>query len=634
MSEKAPPPKKLSVTGEFLSRNADRDPRLGIVLRIANLLSAQVSLDELIALIMAGCSELLDAERSTLFLLSDDGRHLWSKFAQGDEIKEIRMLVGEGIAGWVAQTGRPVNIKDVYRDHRFDPEWDKKSGYRTRSMLCQPIRNRDGDIVGVAQVLNKRDGYFTVDDAMMLRTIMAMAAISLVNARLYSALLARNVELVQAQRDLEARIREIDLLYIVERDASAAADLDEALATLLGRLQQTLPCATIQVALHTDSGALITHRRRAMAGAGVEVLRFERPVGFTGRAMRTGADIDLAALDELSIAELARSEQLEATDSGLCLRLVSGERVVGTMGFYGWIRGGDIPAHERKLMALVAARAARFIATRQDQREAEREHRLAALGGAIATIVHDFKTPMTIASGYAQMMVRTDDKGRRADMSAQVLKQLDRVKEMSHDVLAFARGQTELLIQKVHLNDFEAESRELLQQVFDDTTIELEVIPNYRGVARFDRLKLLRVVQNMARNAREAMEMAGDRPHRFRFIIDLEDDEVVMTFSDTGTGVPRGFRHRMFDAFETHGKKDGTGLGLAMAKRVAILHGGSVAYHDTPGGGATFEVRIQRETRQPSREVHRKPTVPAKAAPAAEEEVPPPLPVAADASPN
>lgn len=589
--------KKLSVTGEFLSRNADRDPRLGIVLRIANLLSAQVTLDELIALIMAGCSELLDAERSTLFLLSDDGQHLWSKFAQGDEVKEIRMRAGEGIAGWVAQTGRPVNVKDVYKDRRFDPDWDRRNGYRTRSMLCQPIRNRDGDIVGVAQVLNKRDGYFTVDDAMMLRTIMAMAAISLVNARLYSALLARNVELVQAQRDLEARIREIDLLYIVERDAGAAADLDEALAILLGRLQQTLPCAVIEVALAAGEGAVVCHR--LVSDGEPQVLRFERLRGFVRAVLSGRKDVDLADMSAVEIADHCRASQLEPVTSGLSFQLGDGESTVGALSFWGWGRGAKIPQHERKLMALVAGRAARFIVTRLRQEEAEREDRLAALGGAIATIVHDFKTPMTIASGYAQMMVRTDDAERRKEMSHHVLKQLDRVKQMSHDVLAFARGQSDLLIQKVHLNDFIAEAEELLQQVFADSGIELEVSANYRGAARFDRLKLLRVVQNMGRNARDAMTAQSQGfGHRFRFIVDLEDDDLMLTFSDSGTGVPREFRHRMFEAFATHGKKDGTGLGLAMVKKVAQAHGGTVSYHDTLGGGATFEVRIRRETFQ------------------------------------
>ncbi len=632
--------KSLTATGEFLERNANRDPRLGIVLRIANLLSAQVTLDELIALIMSGCTELLNADRSTLFLLSDDGQYLWSKYAQGNEVHEIRMRVGEGIAGWVAQTGRPVNIKDVYKDHRFDKEWDLRNDYRTRSMLCQPVRNRAGDVIGVAQVLNKSTGYFTVDDAIMLRTIMAMAAISLVNARLYNALLARNMELVQAQRDLQARMREIDLLYVIERDASSAADVDEAIGILLRRLQQTVPCELVQVALTAEDGSIIAHRLHAR-GAEVERVRFEQPTGFIGIVLRRTSELALDSMVDVEILQAAQAEHMDPPGNGLCIRLEDDQRSLGVMSFYGRGSGPQIADLDRKLMALVASRAARFIARRLALTQAERENRMAALGGAIATILHDFKTPMTVASGYAQMMVRTEDKARRKEMAQTVVKQLDRVNQMSREVLSFARGHTELLLQKVHINDFVTEAEELLGQVFAKSGVAYAIEANFKGAARIDRLKLLRVVQNMSRNAREAMTMV-ERPegHRFHFVIDHEDGELVFIFSDTGTGVAPEFRHRMFEAFETHGKKDGTGLGLAMVKRFAESHGGSVEYRDTPGGGATFEVRIRRGTGPDTNEQDqvdpkhaRKPAAAApKPAPeriGAESDIPPALPAAA-----
>ena len=132
-----------------------------------------------------------------------------------------------------------------------------------------------------------------------------------------------------------------------------------------------------------------------------------------------------------------------------------------------------------------------------------------------------------------------------------------------------------------------------------ETDVAIEVHANYRGTARFDRLKLLRVVQNMARNGCDAILQLDKetRDGRFSFVIDEENDGLVMTFSDNGVGVPVEFRHRMFEAFETQGKKDGTGLGLAMVKQFATAHGGSVAYMEKDGGGATFEIRIRKVTR-------------------------------------
>lgn len=598
----------LSQTGEFLERLFERDPRLGTVLRIASLLSAPLSLDELLELIMDGLSELLDAERSTLYLLSDDGDHLWSQVLQGDEVISIRIRVGEGLAGWVAQTGRPVNVKDAYQDPRFDARWDRDSGFRTGSMLCQPLRNRDGNIIGVAQSINKKgSGYFTVDDEMMMRTIMAMAAISVVNGQLYRSLLARNFELRHAKQELQERVREIDLLYAIERQVAQQDTLEAAVATLLEQLQEALPCSVVQVALKASGGAMLVHRLRAGSDA-VELLRFERALGFAGRTLRSSQSLEVADLKTEVQLHLCEEEGLGVEpDSGLCVPLKARGETLGALCLFERVaHGGGFDDDDVKLVELVGGQTARVVARLQAREKAEREERLASLGGAISGILHDFRTPMTITSGYVQLMAKTDDPAKRADMAATVLKQLERVTGMTRDVLGFARGTQSLFIQRVHLNDFATEAAELVAQVFQNDPVQTEVLARYKGAARFDKLKGMRVVQNLARNSREAMSALPDdhtRPLRFSLVIDKEDSELVLTFSDTGPGVAPEFRHRMFDAFATQGKKDGTGLGLAMVQQFADAHGGEVTYHDTPGGGATFEVRIAVETVSPSQAV-------------------------------
>lgn len=592
-----------SQTSEFFERMFERNPRLGTVLRIASHLSAPLSLDELLELLMDGLSDLLDAERSTLYLLSDDGDYLWSQVIQGDEVVNIQVQVGEGLAGWVAQTGRPVNIKDVYQDQRFDRSWDIKNNFRTTSMLCQPLRNRDGNIIGVAQAINKRGGYFNVDDQMMMRTIMAMAAISVVNGQLYRSLLSRNFELRHAKEELQEKVREIDLLFAIERKVAQATDLEGAIATLLLEMREAVPCAVVQLSLRAQRGAMLVHRLRA-TGDAVEVLRFERMVGFAGRTMRAALMLDVAELKTDVQLHLCEEEGLGVEpDSGLCMPLVAGGEVLGALCLFERVAyGGGFDEDDRNLIELVSGQTARVVARFMAREKADREGRLASLGGALSGILHDFKTPMTIASGYAQMMARTDDSAKRVEMSQVVIKQLDRVTNMSRDVLGFARGTHELFIQKVHVNDFAEEARELVQQVFSGTDIHAELVARYRGVARFDKLKAMRVVQNLARNSRDALmhpnhaSQAQLSPQRFTMVIDQEGDQLILTFSDTGPGVAPEFQHRMFEAFATQGKKDGTGLGLAMVQRFAQSHGGDITYSDTPGGGATFEVRIALST--------------------------------------
>ena len=113
----------------------------------------------------------MTAERSTLYLLDEDRGELWAKVAQGEDDREIRFPVGAGLAGWVAKTGQSINIKDAYQDPRFNNYVDERTGYRTHSIICQPIRNQRRKIIGVVQVLNKQKGYFTIADEQLLSAL-------------------------------------------------------------------------------------------------------------------------------------------------------------------------------------------------------------------------------------------------------------------------------------------------------------------------------------------------------------------------------------------------------------------------------------------------------------------------------
>jgi signal transduction histidine kinase len=120
--------------------------------------------------------------------------------------------------------------------------------------------------------------------------------------------------------------------------------------------------------------------------------------------------------------------------------------------------------------------------------------------------------------------------------------------------------------------------------------VELVIDLADRGVARFDEGKILRVIHNLARNAAEAMGEKGGR-FTIRVARDTENDELVITFQDTGPGIPKEIEHRLFQSFVTSGKKGGTGLGLAITKRIAEEHGGTISVHSS-SRGATFKMRL------------------------------------------
>jgi signal transduction histidine kinase len=162
--------------------------RLSRLLEVGKAINAEMDLGALLALIVERATRLLQADRSSLFLVDREKKELWTKVAQGLASTELRVPLGTGIAGTVAVSGETVNIADAYSDTRFNPEVDRKTGYRTRTILCLPMRDKAGDILGVFQVLNKREGPFGKEDEEVLAAMASQAAIALENARLYDDL--------------------------------------------------------------------------------------------------------------------------------------------------------------------------------------------------------------------------------------------------------------------------------------------------------------------------------------------------------------------------------------------------------------------------------------------------------------
>lgn len=142
---------------------------------------------ELLTTIVNQLVNAIDAERGTLYLVDEDTGELVSKVLQEDTsmLKEIRLQIGEGVAGQVAQTGKIVNLEDVENHADFISEYATKSGLACHNMLVAPMRNPQHEIIGVVQLFNKRGGRFSQRDERLLVAIAAQAAISVENARLY-----------------------------------------------------------------------------------------------------------------------------------------------------------------------------------------------------------------------------------------------------------------------------------------------------------------------------------------------------------------------------------------------------------------------------------------------------------------
>jgi len=556
---------------------------------VALALGTPLDLDNLLELVLAKAADLLEADRATLYLIDDATGELVSRHVTGGTVQTIRLTVGDGIAGSVVKLGKPLRVRDAYKDKRFDRSWDDKSGYRTRAIMAVPMKNHVGRTIGVLQLLNKKSGAeFTADDESLLASLATQAAISIDNARLFLSVVQKNVQLREAQQQLERKVAQLNLLFDLE-SAMARAGSEPELAEAV--LRETVRAADVA------AGALLV----SDPSNELPVLYWFRhgsPVLGSQTQLRPPADSLLAramaGATQLSqpgpnLPALAESACLGFdVFSGVVVPLTSEEgAALGALGLYDPRDGRVLVDDDIELARLVAVNATTATSLQRARESRERTERLSTIGRLLSGVLHDLKTPMTVIAGYVQLLSMTEDPKLREEYSDLILRQFDHITAMQREVLAFARGERTLLLSKVYLKRYADELQAQIEREIQGRPVQLKMEVNDRGVARFDEGKITRALHNLVRNAIEAM---GAKGGTLGVSVDRDGDFLVFTVSDTGPGIPKEIEGKLFGSFVSQ-KPGGTGLGLAIVKKVVEEHGGTVAVSSSPAG-AIFKLRF------------------------------------------
>jgi signal transduction histidine kinase/putative methionine-R-sulfoxide reductase with GAF domain len=595
-----------------LDEELAREKRIGIALREVGLaLGTTLDLDQLLELILQKINDAVEADRSTLYLLDDRRGELVSRIVQGDEVRHIRLKVGQGVAGHVAATSKTLLVNDPYNDPRFNSELDHTSGYRTRSILAVPMKNHLGRTIGVIQVLNKQTGPFTDNDAIILAALSTQAAIAIDNSRLFLSVTQKNTELLEIKEQLEHRVRDLKLLFDLESAMGRATSLEELFTGVLTEALRTSEAFAGAFAMKGSGGTAQLYLMFRNSETIHRHSLLKANAGLTGAAIADGevvftndaashpshdAGFD-ALLGEPCRACIAVPLEGEDGDAMGAIALFNKHRLPGSQPRLGGTSQEEFTEEDRALLLLIAANASTAIRLQMARESREREERLTTIGRLLSGVIHDLKTPLTVISGYVQMMQAADKRALREEYAELALKQFEHIGAMQRDILEFARGERNTLVRKVYLSKFFGDVKEQLQTQLARMGVELVIDLQDRGTARFDEGKILRVVHNLARNAAEAMV---DRGGKFTIKVSRakatknHDEALVLTFSDTGPGIPKEIEHRLFQSFVTSGKKGGTGLGLAITKRIVEEHGGTIAVRST-AKGATFTLRLPQE---------------------------------------
>ena len=268
-------PRRRAADGDAKLR--ERLRRVELLLDLTRKAASIESLNPLLEMIVNTASEEIGAERGTLFLNDSSTGELYSRVAQGNVNREIRLLNDRGIAGFVFQNGSGLIIRDAYADKRFDRTIDEQTGYRTRNILCVPIRTMKGDVIGVAQVLNKLPRGFTKADQELLEAMTTQAALVLQHAMF--------IESVQ-----KARAQEMAFLDMVA-DVTSEIDLPVLLKRIMGEATRMLSADRSTLFLIDEK----TDELFSIVGEGVGAfqIRLPKTAGIAGAVYSSGQSVNI-----------------------------------------------------------------------------------------------------------------------------------------------------------------------------------------------------------------------------------------------------------------------------------------------------------------------------------------------------
>ncbi len=199
----------LAYMQDLLQYSQERLEQVSLFYQIGQNLASNLDLNRVLRETIELTTVMLDAEAATLFLLDAEKEELIFAIPTGEKeeiLREYRIPVGQGIAGWVVQTGQSVMVNDAQSDPRFLRQVDSQTGFTTRNVICVPLQYQ-GRITGALETINKRGAQgFTEEDLQWLTTLATQAAIAIENARLYDSLRQERDRIIAVQEEVRHRL--------------------------------------------------------------------------------------------------------------------------------------------------------------------------------------------------------------------------------------------------------------------------------------------------------------------------------------------------------------------------------------------------------------------------------------------
>lgn len=555
--------------------------QMSVLLNIAKEIGSVHNFDQLMDLLAKESARAMKADRCSIFLLDVDKKELWSKVAIGEE-DSIRFPMDHGIAGETIGSGKSLIINDAYNHPKFNPEIDKQTGYESKTIMTAPMRNADAKVIGCFEVINKYEGDFLEEDASFLQLLANHAAAAVESALLHRQNEKMIQDLKSTHGDLALRMKQLEFMYDIDKILAETIGFQVILEKIGLKICEFFQAEYFSAVYRGDKGLPVSYVFNAADQ------KIEKHIV----KMEEGSDLLPNSLQEIEVQSGIKLKSSEAAEFKHEAK-TEDEELIRVEGFFKIINlAQKFDRTNRALLDGVAEKIASAALRAKLLEKRERSQRLETIGQLSSTIIHDIRSPMTTIRGFAEILAGNDEslgKEKREKLCGIIVSQVDRCSNMIEELLSFARGEKNFNLKPFGMDNFMEDILDVLKMETEKKDIILESDIAYKGPFVVDKEKLMRVVFNLSNNAIEFLK-AGEKLVLETSIDD--QDMVSIIVKDTGPGVPIELQDTLFEAFVTHGKKKGTGLGLHISKEIVEGHGGKIELDKTYKDGAKFVIKL------------------------------------------
>jgi signal transduction histidine kinase len=561
-----------------------RYDRLNRLYHVGNVIHSTLEPQEALQLITNEAVRLVRASSGSVVLINPTTGFLEIQASEGlpSNAKELKLRVGEGITGWVAQTGKPARVGDVRQDPRY---------IMLRRNVCSELAvplEVNGEVRGLLNVDSDRQDAFSLDDQELLEALAVQAARVIHNTWLYEQLRLKAglfESLANVSRTINSTLGLGDALQVVTREACLLMRAKMCSLLLLDESREWLDLR----ANYGAGGPYVSKPRLSIS---------ESLLGVVVRRRKPLQVENVQVSSRYQNVEVARREGLVSL---LSVPLLFADEVIGTLSVYTGQPYNFSNEEIRILSALaelsaIAIEKARLYERIVDVEEQLRQNeKLSALGLLAAEVAHEIRNPLTVMKMLYHSLDLQFPTGDPRTKDARIISEkIEHLNKIVEQILTFART-SEPNLAPVNLNQLVDELGLLVRHKLKNQAVDWIIhlhhdLPPILG----DATQLEQAFLNLILNAAEAMPGGGtltitSRPVRVRRVSG-QPTHVLVEFKDTGEGMSKEQQRRAFTSLLNTSKRTGTGLGLAIVRRIVEAHHGKLSLLSQPAKGTMIRL--------------------------------------------